>query len=82
MTVEVSAARMVDRKAIGLGDVVQKRRPHKARRGRDAVAQCQLPCHRQHAGDMLVDVKCMIDTALVKPASGRELGHGGANKLG
>ena len=24
----------------------------------------------------------MIDAALIKPASGRELGHGGANKLG
>ena len=30
MAVEVTAARMVDRNAIGLGNVVQKRRPHKA----------------------------------------------------
>ena len=82
MTVEVAAAVVIDRKALGFGNVVQKRRPHKARRGRDAVAQRQLPCHRQHAGDMLVDVKRMIDAALIKPASGRELGHGGANKLG
>ena len=74
MTVEVAAAVVIDRKALGFGNVVQKRSPHKARRGRDAVAQRQLPCHRQHAGDMLVDVKRMIDAALIKPASGRELG--------
>lgn len=31
---------------------------------------------------MLVDVKRMIDTALIKPATRCQLGHGGANKLG
>ena len=61
---------------------MQKRRPHKARRGHDAVAQRQLPCHRQYAGDMLVDVKRMIDTALIKPATRCQLGHGGADKFG
>ena len=81
MTVEVSATGMVDREALGLGHIVQKRRPHKARRWRDAVAQRQLPCHRQHTGDMLVDVKRMIDTALIKPATRCQLGHGGADEL-
>ena len=31
---------------------------------------------------MLVDIKGMVDAALVKPTSRRKLGHGGANKLG
>lgn len=43
MTVEVSAAGVIDREALGLGHIVQKRRPHKARRGRDAVTQRELP---------------------------------------
>ena len=82
MTVKVAAARMVDRKAIGLGDVMQKRRPHKARRRLHAVTQRQLPRHRQHASNMLIDIKGMVDAALVKPTSRRKFGHGDTNKLG
>ena len=48
-----------------------------ARRRRTAPA----PCHRQHTGDMLVDVKRMIDTSLIKPATRCQLGHSGADEL-
>ena len=88
MTIEMTTARLINSEAIGFGDIVEQRRPHK-RRGNLARwipaidAKCrQLAGNSEDASNMVVHIKGMVTRTLVKTAARLKLWNGGAHKIG
>ena len=88
MPVEMPTTALVNGKAVGLGDIVQERRPHERRRwGCARIAPIdaetrQLAGDREDASGMVVHVKGVVRRALIETAHAGEFGNGSAHELG